>query len=339
MFRQARIRLTFLYSIIFLVLFWMISLGIYVWMNRYFGDTKARNNYIRVHHVRSLPQNNITSAEPPSDIVMDELRNVLLIIDVLLFLGIPAIIWFLTDRTLAPVSKAHEREKQFLTDASHDLRTPLSILSSEMEVTLRKERTKEEYKKVILSNKEEVDDLVALTENLLFIARQSNNYQILQKERVDITDLLIKRIIAFQQLAKQKKLQLSFTPPKQSIVIHGNQQLLNRLITSLLDNAVKYTTSKGRIMVGLNQNNHSAIVRVTDSGIGIPEAEQEKVFDRFYRADPARSEKGYGLGLSIAKQIVEYHNGKIHLYSKVGKGTTITLTLPMPTQNRERNQS
>lgn len=338
MFHQARLKLTILYSVIFLVLFWSVSLGIYIWMNRYFGDEGGRNNYIRVHHARSIIENNIMSSEPPSDIVMDELRNVLLLIDALLLLGIPALTYFLTGETLAPVQKAHAREKQFLTDASHDLRTPLSILSSQMEVTLKKDRTKKEYKKIMQSNKEEVDDLVALTENLLFIARQSNNYQAVQKEEVDITNLLVERIVTFQQVAKQKKLNLLFIPPKQSIVILGNPQLLKRLFTSILDNAVKYTASGGKIIVELRHHNQSAIVSFVDTGIGIPSVEQEKVFDRFYRADQARSQKGYGLGLSIAKQIVEYHNGKINLYSKVGKGTTITLTFPA-TQNPEKNPS
>jgi len=100
---------------------------------------------------------------------------------------------------------------------------------------------------------------------------------------------------------KQKMLQLSFTPPKQSIVINGIPQLLKRLFTSLLDNAVKYTQSGGQISVKLNQEKQSALVRFIDTGVGIPVDQQEKVFDRFFRADTSRTEKGYGLGLSIAK--------------------------------------
>lgn len=339
MFRQARLRLTLLYSIIFLVLFWSFSLGIYFWMNRFFGDEHGRSNYIRVHHERSLLENNIQSSEPASDIVMDELRNVLLFLDIVLLLCVPTITWLLTGKTLAPVQKAHEKEKRFLTDASHDLRTPLSILSSEIEVTLQKERAKEEYKKTLQSNKEEVDDLIALVENMLLLSREDLQYQTIQKERVDIVDLLAERIATFQHAAKQKKLQMSFIPSNQSSEINGNLQLLKRLFSSLLDNAIKYTPTGGKIGVKLSQEKHSILVCFTDNGIGIPQDQQEKVFDRFFRSDTARTEKGYGLGLSIAKQIVEFHDGKIHLHSQVGKGTTITLFFPIATQSQERSLS
>lgn len=339
MFHQARIKLTLLYSLIFLVLFWSMSLGIYLWMNRYFGDELKRNNYIRVHHERSLLENNVTSTEPPSDIVMDELRNVLLLLDLVVLFGIPVITWFLTGRTLAPVQKAHEREKQFLTNASHDLRTPLTILRSELEVELRKDRSKGEYKKTLQSNKEEIDDLIALVENMLFLTQEDSQYQNMQKEQIDITDILIERIAVLQQIAKQKKLELSFTPPEQSIVMNGNPQLLKRLFTGLLDNAIKYTPIDGKIAITLSEEKQSALITIVDTGIGIPKEQQEQVFDRFFRADTSRSEKGYGLGLSIAKQIVEYHDGKIRLDSKVGKGTTMTISFPIITPNRGKSQS
>lgn len=337
MFYQARLKLTIFYSLIFLVLFWSISLGIYLWMNRFFGDEQGRNYSIRVHHERSLLENNGMSTEPSSDIVMDELRNVLLFLDVVVLFGIPTVTWFLTGSALAPVQKTHEREKRFLTDASHDLRTPLSILSGELEVMLQKERTKEEYKKTLQSNKEEVDDLTTLVENMLFFARENKQYQNMQKEQVDLTDLLAERVATFQQSTKQKKLQLLFIPPEQSIVINGNLQLLKRLFTSLLDNAIKYTPIGGKIRVKLRNEKHMVLINIVDTGIGIPEEQHEQVFDRFFRADTSRGEKGYGLGLSIAKEIVEYHDGKIQLDSKVGKGTTITLSFLTSTQNQERN--
>ncbi|MCL5746812.1 MAG: HAMP domain-containing histidine kinase [Patescibacteria group bacterium] len=338
MFHKARLKLTLLYSIIFLVLFWSLSLGFYLWMNHYFGDEHGRNNYIQVDHKWLLFSNNKSHIEPVSDIIMDEFRNALLLIDTVLLLSVPAITWFLTGITLAPVQKAHDREKQFLTDASHDLRTPLSILSGEIEIALRKERTKEEYKKIMQSNKEEIDDLIALVQNMLFLV-QNKQYQNVKKEQVDITDLLIERISVFRESAKQKKLQLSFVPSKQSLLIYGNTQLLKRLFTGILDNAVKYTLPGGKIITELKQEKQSVLVNITDTGIGIPFEEQEKVFDRFYRTDASRTEKGYGLGLSIAKQIVENHAGTIRLYSKAGKGTTIALVFPIATQNREKNLS
>src|SRR5476651_1879019 len=168
MFNRARIKLTIVYSLIFLLLFWGLSLGIYVWMNRCFGDEPGKDAHIRVYHAPISLENTRTTTEPLSDIVMDELRNVLLVLDGTLLFGIPTITWFLTGNTLSPVKKAHEKEKQFLTDASHDLRTPLSILQSEIELTLKKEHTLEEYKETLRSNKEEVAELIDLVENMLF---------------------------------------------------------------------------------------------------------------------------------------------------------------------------
>lgn len=336
MFRQARFQLTLLYSVIFLVFFWSLSLGMYLWMNRFFGDEKGRHNEIHVRYDQAALQNSIASTDSARDMTMDELRNVLLFLDVIVLFGIPTITWFLTGRTLSPVQKSYAREKQFLTDASHDLRTPLSILSGEIELTLRKEQTKEEYKKTLQSNKEEVDDLITLVENMLFFARENKQYHNMQKEQVDITDLLIERISTFQQPAKLKKIHLSFTPSEQSVVINGNAHLLKRLFTNLLDNAIKYSPEQSNILVKLSLEKHFALVSIADNGIGIALDQQEKVFDRFYRADPARSEKGYGLGLSIVKEIVAYHDGKIHLMSKKDTGTTITLSFP--TQSRGKNQ-
>ena len=325
MFRNARIKLTILYSLIFLFLFWSLSFGIYSWMNQFFGDQHKRG----IIHNEQTPNTYVHLPEPASDIIMDELRNILLLIDLSLLLGIPLITWFLTGRTLAPVQKAHNREKQFLTNASHDLRTPLAIMRAEMEVALRKKRTAEEYKKTINSSKEEVEDLIALVENLLFINREAGNNTEEKQEIIDLTDLLAERVNTFHLSAKNKEQELTFTPPQESLVILGNTQRLKRLFTNLIDNAIKYTPTKGKIAVVLTKANQQASIEIRDTGIGIVMEQQEQVFDRFYRGDTSRSEKGYGLGLSIAKQIVAAYHGTIILNSKPHHGTTVTVTFPL----------
>ena len=338
MFQRARLKLTFLYSLIFLFLFWSLSAGVYLWMNKYFGDTGI-DRYIHTNSERFFNGRKEERNEPPSDIILDELRDTLVIIYALLFFIVPTLAWFLTGRTLSPVQQSYEREKRFLADASHDLRTPLSILSGELEFALQKDTTKEEYNNIIASNKEEVTNLIALVENMLFLSREEVQYKSSQKEQVDLTDILTERIAIFQKAAKQKKIQLEFIFPKQSVVIKGNAQLLKRLFTNLLDNALQYTTAKGKISVTLAQKNTVIVTKISDTGIGISQENQEKVFERFFRIDTARSQKGYGLGLAIAKQIVEFHHGSIHLASRVGKGTTITLSFPLITQNPGKNQS
>lgn len=338
MFRKARIRLTVLYSFIFLILFWIMSAGVYGWMNGFFGDMQRRDfdsyAYQNQGHLEGF-----RNTESPSDIVIDELRDTLIVLDILLLVFVPAITWFLTGRTLAPIQKTHEREKQLFTDASHDLRTPLTILKGEIDLSLKKDQTNKAYKNTLQSSKEEVARLIDLVENMLFFAREGRGNQAIQKEPLDITDIIAERVSKFQQSAKQKQQNLSFVFPKENIIVYGNKLLLQRLLTSLLDNAVKYTPTKGKISLSLSNSKQHAVIMISDSGIGIAKDQQEKVFDRFYRADSARSQKGYGLGLSIVEQIVDFHEGKIALESKKGHGTKITITFASSTQNQEKNQS
>lgn len=319
MIRRARIRLTLFYSTIFLLLFWSLSFGIYAWMNSFLGD-------------RSKTFFEITNSqfyqEMPSDVVIDNLRTILLLIDTILLIAIPAITWLLTGNALNPVQKARKREQQFLSDASHELRTPLSILRAEMEVALKKRRSPAEYQKVIQSSKEEVDDLSTLVENLLYLSRENSKHSNPITEQIDLTELVTERIANFQHKARQKKLQLILQPSETNLVIQGNLHLLKRLYTNLLDNAIKYT-SEGSITITMKKTKEHAQIAITDTGIGIPEEKQEKIFDRFYRTDESRSEQGYGLGLSIAKQIVQVHHGTVTVESRVGKGTTITLLFPL----------
>jgi signal transduction histidine kinase len=336
MIRKAQIKLTLLYSAIFLLLFWVVSFGIYAWMNQFFGD-HGRIHVVQTYQNEPNKQPNLRH-EPPNDIVMDNLRNILIMIDFILLLTIPAITWFLTGNALEPVQKAHKREQQFLTDASHELRTPLSILRAQMEVALKKTRKASEYHEVIQSNKEEIEDLIALVENLLFISREQTKHASPINEEIDIADLIIERVATFQRKAQQKHLTIKLHPPENEIIIKGNQQLLKRLFTNLLDNAVKYT-HKGSITIIIKQMKNEALIHIQDTGVGISKEHQDKIFDRFYRADESRSEQGYGLGLSIAQQIIEVHHGTITVNSEKNKGTEILIMLPIIKQAREKNLS
>lgn len=326
MIRKARIKLTLLYSAIFLLLFWSLSFGTYAWMNQFFGDTGKI--HIDQAYRNDQERDSLSRKESPNDVIMDELRNVLVTIDFFLLLAIPLIAWLLTGNALEPVQKAQKREKQFLTNASHELRTPLSILRAEMEVALKKKRTPTEYQQVIQSAQEEVDDMSALVENLLFLSREQTKNSSPINEKIDLTDLIAECIARLQQRAKQKDLKLTLQPAKKELVIRGNPHLLKRLFTNLLENAIKYT-ERGSITAKITQIKELAIVEITDTGIGIPREHQEKIFDRFYRVDESRSEQGYGLGLSIAKQIMDVHRGTISVKSQSGVGTTMKITFPL----------
>ena len=323
MFHTARIRLTILYSLIFLVLFWSLSGGIYFWMNHFFGDKALR----QIDHYQPVLNSEWEIKEPPADIIMDQLRNIVVLVDFGLLLAVPLITWFLTGRTLAPVQAAHAREQQFLTDASHDLRTPLAIISADLELALRRTRTLAEYEKTLKSSKEEVDDLIALVENLLFINRDSQEPTAI-REDVDLVDIISGRVSLLQKRAQLKRQTISLKSPTENKVIQGNSHLLSRLFSNLLDNAIKYSPERADIYVNINYDHHYANVIIINTGIGIPQKEITKIFDRFYRIDPSRCEKGYGLGLSIVKQIVDLHQGKINITSAQGRQTKVYVSLP-----------
>lgn len=263
------------------------------------------------------------------DVALDQLLRILLTLNGSLIFVVPAISWYLAKRTLNPVQKIHEQQKQFVSDVSHELRTPLSIISGELEIVLKKERTINEYKKTIISNKEEVARLNKLVENLLFLAREEQKKQALQFESVDITDTVSTSIATLHKNAQNKHQKIIFVPPHDSIALKGSESLLRQLFINIIDNAIKYTPTKGIITITIHTKDKNVEIAVKDTGDGIGNEHKTKIFDRFYRADSSRSEiKGYGLGLSIAQAIVKRHHGSISLTSQVGHGSMFVITLP-----------
>ncbi len=263
------------------------------------------------------------------DVALDQLRDILLALNGAFILIIPTLSWFLAKKTLEPIVIAHEQQKQFVSDASHELKTPLSIMAGKMEVILKKDRTNRDYKQTIISNKEEVSRLTGLVESLLFLARDDQGKYVMQAEAVDLTDIINAVCAQLQHRIKDKNIAIHLRSTNDNLIVSGQEDLLQQLFFNLLDNAIKYTPSLGTVWVTLKKTKQAALVSIRDSGIGIPHPELKKVFDRFYRVDPARSSsKGYGLGLSIARTVVEKHKGKIEITSVEGKGTTVTVLLP-----------
>ena len=326
MFRKANIKLTLLYSLLFLVSFWAFSIGLYVWMENSFGE----NYVIEVEQQgeSDFDEQDIDIVAIASDVAMDRLRNTLLILNGALIFIVPNIAWLMTRRTLAPVQRIHEQQKQFVSDVAHELRTPLSIMSGELEVALRKERTSADYQQVLASNKQETDRLIDLAENLLFLAREDQGRRAIEFEKVDITDLIGSVIASLQAESIKKEITVHFEPEGEPTFTRGQPAMLRRLFFNIIHNAIHYTPIKGDILVSLSTGKQYAQVKIKDNGIGISPADQEKVFNRFYRVDDSRSQaKGYGLGLAICKSIVELHRGKITLRSALNQGSTFTISL------------
>jgi signal transduction histidine kinase len=327
MFRRANIKLTVIYSSLFLVVFWAFSVGLYFWMENYFGESYIGE--IEQHGESELDEQDTAIANIAAAVAQDRLENTLIILNGAMIIIVPLIAWFMTRRTLAPARQIHERQRQFVSDVAHELRTPLSIMSGELEVALSKERTLEDYRQVLNSSKQETDRLIELSENLLFLARADRGRQAIEFEKVDVTDLIGSVIASLQLESTKKGITIHFEPEEEPTFVRGQPAMLRRLFFNLIDNAVRYTPSQGETWISLATDKQYTEVKIRDSGVGIAAEDQEKIFDRFYRTDPSRSRtKGYGLGLAICKSIVELHHGGIAVRSDLGKGSTFTVTLP-----------
>jgi signal transduction histidine kinase len=257
------------------------------------------------------------------------------------FAGVPLVLllaslggYLLARKSLAPIAAMVSEQQRFIADASHELRTPLAVLRGETEVALGKTRTVEEYQESLTLIQEEAERLSRIVEDLFILARQPiESPTTLIKEPVSLTEVVKDCARAAQVLAVRKGVRLKLKNDLTSIALNADEELIKRMILNLLDNAVKYTPEGGEISLALEKHNGSAEIVVRDTGIGLSEMDQQRVFDRFYRVDKARSRAlgGAGLGLSIVRTIVEAHGGEITIDSTPRHGSTFTVSLPLKT--------
>lgn len=248
---------------------------------------------------------------------------------------------------ISRLDQSFRQIKQFSSDASHELKTPLTILKGEVEVMLRKERTSQEYQQTLKSNLEEVNRMSQIVEDLLLLSKADIGEIRLSKEDINLTELLTEVAAQMDMLARSRKLHLFTSNHHQEIHIFGDALRLRELFINLIENGIKYTEEGGSIHITL-QKEYPPPVRnlsdwgegerekfvkiiVSDTGIGIAKEDQERIFNRFFRVDKARSREqgGSGLGLSICKWIVEAHQGEIKVESELGKGSSFIVKLPL----------
>jgi heavy metal sensor kinase len=228
------------------------------------------------------------------------------------------------------IESSMKRISQFTADASHELRTPVSIMRTRAELALRKERSAAEYQRTIQELHVELVRTSELVERLMLLARSDAGAELVQQTRLNISEIARNALDQVRPLIEHKGLMLQGTAPGEDIWCDGDPQLLRQLFVILLDNAVKYTTAYGTIAESLKVLDGRVTYIVADSGIGIESSDLPHIFDRFYRADKARSREsgGAGLGLAIAHWIVEAHHGRITAESTPGIGTTFRVELP-----------
>jgi heavy metal sensor kinase len=231
------------------------------------------------------------------------------------------------------IESAFLRITEFTADASHELRTPVSLIRTEAELALRRSRGEAEYKESLRHILLEAERTTVLIEQLLSLARTDSGRETIQLQPVDLNQTLRSVVDGWQRVATIRNLQFSASLDVTDffVFVLGDETLLRRLADILLDNAFKYTSPPGSVHLSLEPKGESAVITVQDSGVGIAEEEQSKIFERFYRVDKARSraQGGAGLGLAIAQWIVTQHRGSIGVESRSGDGATFRVELPM----------
>ena len=337
-FHNASLRLTAFYLVIIMFISLVFSFGLYQVssdeLERNLKQPISQQERRLFGNIRETIEAVTKQRLTDLDEAQMRLRNNLIMINIFIFVAGGGISYLLARRTLKPIEEAHEAQGRFTADASHELRTPITAMRIETELTLTEPKlTLKQAKAQLESNIEELDKLTALSESLLQLARLDHDE--LEKKPSSVNGIVTDAINRVDKKTKQKKQQISFTAGK-DVSIHANQSALTEALVTLLDNASKYSPEKSTISVQVTTRAKHVTIAVQDSGIGIKATELPHIFERFYRADSSRtqsSEHGYGIGLSIAQSIVELHDGTISAESTPGKGSTFTISLKRLTKD------
>jgi signal transduction histidine kinase len=229
------------------------------------------------------------------------------------------------------IATAFEQQKQLIADASHELRTPVAILSSEAELALSRDRSVDDLRAALTEIREEALRLQHVVEDLFLLARANAGERLLAMEELYVDDLAAECVQAVQALAARKNIALDMAGER-DLPCRGDASLLRRLLLNLLDNAIKYTPAGGEVRVRTARVTGGYTVSVSDTGAGVPPEARDRLFDRFFRASRARGSgadaQGAGLGLAIARWIAEAHAGRLELAATGEGGSTFVLTLP-----------
>lgn len=235
------------------------------------------------------------------------------------------------NRMLGRLDTSVQRMSQLTADASHELRAPVSLIRTTAELAIQGGRTNPEYREDMLQILAEAERTTRLIDSLLLLARADAGEGGLQHELIDVSTVVREAVAQGHSLAAEKQIDLAANLGSNATVARGDGEALGRLFFILIDNAIKYTPDGGRVQVQLEVLDGHAAIKVTDSGMGISETDLPQIFDRFWRADKVRSRGmgGAGLGLAIARWIVEQHQGSIGVQSRPDQGTVFTVSIPL----------
>lgn len=336
MFQSATLKLTVWYASILIAISLLFSIIIYSIASNEVGN--------RIGNL----QRNSPSTYYGSKIYYDDFRNVqireaetnliisLVVTNICIWIAGSVGSYYLARRTLQPIQNAHEAQSRFTSDASHELRTPLASMKIELEVALRDtDLSKQEMRELLHSNLEEVNKLSTLSQTLLQLSRLDHDK--IAVEKVPIHELTKTAVERFNKVSSRITLDKTYN----SLNARANKSNVEQLLAILLDNALKYSPEGSTIHVKLVKQKNMVGFEVTNGGSGIPATVLPHIFDRFYQADSSRTSgerKGFGLGLALAKKLVELHSGDLTVTSAPDQDTTFCVLLPIFSKNQVNNK-
>ncbi len=336
MFASARINLTLWYVAIIMLISFFFSLAFYRAstievsriLTRIEMDEQRQELGLMQHRNRAFDFPSIEELET----IKARIRFNLLILNGFILLSGGGASYVLAGKTLKPIQAMVEEQQQFISDASHELRTPIATLRAEMESQLLEQKISDKQaRQLITSNLEEVAALQSLSNDLLTLMKLHGASGRAKREVIAIDAVLKKSIEKLHILAQKKSITVkSMIKPA---MIRGNARQLQQVFMSLIENAVKYSDAQTTISITGKKNAQAKYeISIEDKGVGIAAKDLPHIFGRFYRSQESRSDDGFGLGLSIAKGIVDGHDGSITVTSTLGKGSTFLVRLPLAKQ-------
>jgi signal transduction histidine kinase len=310
-FVSALRRLTIVYTGIQLVLFGALAIGIYLFVTGTFDFDAASQDG--------------AGAIGAAELGFAHLRIALIAGFALLCVVVPFTSYWMARAALAPLRQNYERQQQFVDDASHELRSPLSIIRGELELALSRRRTADEYRLAIRTSLGATQTLVQLTEDLLLLA-QDSSIEFEARLRPVSGDEVVREAMAALAAADVERLTIHSDA---SASIRGIPSLLARALTNLLDNALKFTPANAHIILTATNDSENATFVVADSGNGMTSDEIHHAFDRFWRGTATQGARGHGLGLALVERIARAHRGRVTIASTPGVGSTVTVVVPL----------
>ncbi len=331
-FKAARFKLTLYYTLILLAITSSFS-GIYYWRTSSLMAFQIQRIEQRFKQAEFGPKAKLRSMIFRSELQLakQQLKKSLVLINGLILVlgGVGS--YLLSGKTLEPIRRALQAQQQFVADAAHELKTPITALKTSLEVSLLNKQLSASFRQILEDNLEAVSALSSLVQDLLSLARldgQTSLYDQRLLKSVELSSLLKSVLKQVEPLARKKKIKLKLVGQAGYGQLKACCRSLEQMLVILLDNAIKFSQPGQTVKLKVEQTKQQLIFQVIDRGCGISQQDLPKIFDRFYQADQARSKQGYGLGLALAQKIVKQHKGQLLVESKINRGSVFKVVLP-----------